>query len=34
MTRSTNSTAAIALDRFEKGGELDDYGIGNWTYKQ
>ena len=23
-----------ALDRFEKGGELDDYGIGNWTYKQ
>jgi methylglutamate dehydrogenase subunit A len=23
-----------ALERFEKGGELDDYGIGNWTYKQ
>jgi methylglutamate dehydrogenase subunit A len=23
-----------ALDRFEKGGEMDDYGIGNWTYKQ
>ena len=23
-----------SLDRFEKGGELDDYGIGNWTYKQ
>jgi methylglutamate dehydrogenase subunit A len=23
-----------ALDRFEKGRELDDYGIGNWTYKQ
>lgn len=22
------------LDRFETGGELDDYGIGNWTYKQ
>jgi methylglutamate dehydrogenase subunit A len=22
------------LDRFEKGRELDDYGIGNWTYKQ
>jgi methylglutamate dehydrogenase subunit A len=24
----------FALDRFEKGGELDEYGIGNWTYKQ
>jgi sarcosine oxidase subunit beta len=23
-----------ALDRFERGAELDDYGIGNWTYKQ
>jgi methylglutamate dehydrogenase subunit A len=23
-----------ALDRLEKGGEMDDYGIGNWTYKQ
>jgi len=23
-----------SLDRFERGGELDDYGIGNWTYKQ
>jgi sarcosine oxidase subunit beta len=23
-----------ALDRFQKGRELDDYGIGNWTYKQ
>ena len=23
-----------SLDRFEKGKELDDYGIGNWTYKQ
>jgi methylglutamate dehydrogenase subunit A len=23
-----------ALDRFERGRELDDYGIGNWTYKQ
>ena len=23
-----------ALNRFEKGRELDDYGIGNWTYKQ
>jgi sarcosine oxidase subunit beta len=22
------------LDRFERGAELDDYGIGNWTYKQ
>jgi methylglutamate dehydrogenase subunit A len=22
------------LDRFETGGEMDDYGIGNWTYKQ
>jgi methylglutamate dehydrogenase subunit A len=22
------------LDRFERGGELDDYAIGNWTYKQ
>ncbi|HKP23366.1 MAG TPA: sarcosine oxidase subunit beta family protein [Dongiaceae bacterium] len=22
------------LDRFEKGGELDEYGTGNWTYKQ
>jgi methylglutamate dehydrogenase subunit A len=23
-----------SLDRFEKGCEMDDYGIGNWTYKQ
>jgi heterotetrameric sarcosine oxidase beta subunit len=22
------------LDRFERGAELDDYGVGNWTYKQ
>ena len=22
------------LDRFEKGRELDEFGIGNWTYKQ
>jgi methylglutamate dehydrogenase subunit A len=22
------------LDRFEQGRELDDYGIGNWAYKQ
>ena len=24
----------FALDRHEKGGELDEFGIGNWTYKQ
>jgi methylglutamate dehydrogenase subunit A len=24
----------FSLDRFEKGRELDEYGIGNWTYKQ
>jgi sarcosine oxidase subunit beta len=24
----------FALDRFEKGGELDEHGTGNWTYKQ
>jgi methylglutamate dehydrogenase subunit A len=24
----------FALDRFEKGGELDEHGLGNWTYKQ
>jgi methylglutamate dehydrogenase subunit A len=24
----------FSLDRFEKGGELDEHGIGNWTYKQ
>ena len=24
----------FALDRFMKGGELDEYGLGNWTYKQ
>ncbi len=24
----------FALDRFKRGGELDEYGIGNWTYKQ
>src|SRR5438552_5466182 len=23
-----------SLDRFEKGGEMDEYGHGNWTYKQ
>jgi heterotetrameric sarcosine oxidase beta subunit len=23
-----------SLDRFARGGELDDYGVGNWTYKQ
>ena len=23
-----------ALDRFEQGRELDEFGIGNWTYKQ
>ena len=23
-----------SLDRFETGGELDEFGIGNWTYKQ
>jgi methylglutamate dehydrogenase subunit A len=25
---------AFALDRFEKGREMDEFGIGNWTYKQ
>ncbi len=24
----------FALDRFKRGKELDEYGIGNWTYKQ
>ncbi|MGH6932907.1 MAG: sarcosine oxidase subunit beta family protein [Dongiaceae bacterium] len=24
----------FSLDRFEKGGELDEHGTGNWTYKQ
>jgi len=24
----------FSLDRFEKGRELDEFGIGNWTYKQ
>lgn len=24
----------FSLDRFEQGGELDDNGVGNWTYKQ
>jgi methylglutamate dehydrogenase subunit A len=24
----------FSLDRFEKGRELDEYGIGNWTYRQ
>jgi methylglutamate dehydrogenase subunit A len=24
----------FSLDRFEKGRELDEYGLGNWTYKQ
>jgi methylglutamate dehydrogenase subunit A len=26
--------ACFTLDRFEKGRELDEFGIGNWTYKQ
>ena len=26
--------AAFALDRLMKGRELDEHGIGNWTYKQ
>ena len=26
--------SAYGLDRFERGGELDEYGTGNWTYKQ
>jgi sarcosine oxidase subunit beta len=25
---------AFSLDRFEKGRALDEFGIGNWTYKQ
>jgi heterotetrameric sarcosine oxidase beta subunit len=25
---------AYSLDRFEKGREMDEYGHGNWTYKQ
>jgi methylglutamate dehydrogenase subunit A len=24
----------FSLDRFEKGREMDEFGIGNWTYKQ
>jgi sarcosine oxidase subunit beta len=24
----------FALDRFEKARELDEFGLGNWTYKQ
>jgi len=24
----------FSLDRFERGAELDEHGIGNWTYKQ
>ena len=24
----------FSLDRFERGGELDEHGVGNWTYKQ
>lgn len=24
----------FSLDRFERGGELDEWGVGNWTYKQ
>jgi len=24
----------FSLDRFKRGGELDEHGIGNWTYKQ
>ena len=23
-----------SLDRFEQGDELDEEGVGNWTYKQ
>jgi methylglutamate dehydrogenase subunit A len=26
--------SAFTLDRFERGGELDEYGLGNWNYKQ
>jgi methylglutamate dehydrogenase subunit A len=26
--------SAYTLDRFERGGELDEYGLGNWNYKQ
>ena len=26
--------ACFALDRLQKGNELDEHGIGNWTYKQ
>jgi methylglutamate dehydrogenase subunit A len=26
--------ACFSLDRFAKGRELDEFGIGNWTYKQ
>jgi glycine/D-amino acid oxidase-like deaminating enzyme len=26
--------AGFTLDRLEKGRELDEHGIGNWTYKQ
>jgi methylglutamate dehydrogenase subunit A len=24
----------LSLDRFEQGAELDEHGVGNWTYKQ
>ena len=24
----------FSLERFERGGELDEHGSGNWTYKQ
>src|SRR5262250_1118344 len=24
----------FSLERFERGGELDEHGVGNWTYKQ
>jgi heterotetrameric sarcosine oxidase beta subunit len=27
-------SACYSLDRFEQGRELDEYGVGNWTYKQ
>jgi glycine/D-amino acid oxidase-like deaminating enzyme len=27
-------SSCYGLDRFELGAELDDYGIGSWTYKQ
>jgi sarcosine oxidase subunit beta len=32
--REHTLNACYALDRFKQGGELDEFGIGNWTYKQ